>query len=56
MMDSDNTIVDSDAALLTGRSPCVLVDSSFSLLINAGYVLEDKAPNETASTSVATKP
>lgn len=51
-MGSDNTALDSDVALLSGRSPCVSVDSSFSQLINAGYVLVDSS-GESTTTSTA---
>jgi hypothetical protein len=53
MMGADDAALDSDVALLSGRSPCVMVDSSFSQLINAGFVLVDEASEETVTTSTA---
>ncbi|KAL3783422.1 hypothetical protein HJC23_002849 [Cyclotella cryptica] len=43
MMGSNTTALHSDVTLLSGRTPCVVVDSSFSQLINAGYVLVDSS-------------
>lgn len=53
MMGSDDKALDSDVALLSGKSPCILVDSSFSQLINAGYVEVDVVSEETSTTTTA---
>lgn len=42
MIGSDSTVLDSDVALLSGKSPCMVIDSSFSQLTNAGYVLVEE--------------
>ena len=49
MMGKDDNALDSDVALLSGRSPCVMVDSSFKQLINAGYIENDVAPEESTA-------
>jgi hypothetical protein len=42
-MGPNDEALDSDAVLLSGESPCVAVDSSFSHFINTGYVsIEEK--------------
>ena len=43
MMGLDNTAWDSAASVLSGRSPCMVVDSSSLHLTNAGYVLIDSS-------------
>jgi hypothetical protein len=53
MMGSDDKALDSDVALLSGKSQCVMVDSSFSQLINAGYVPVEDDGSETATTTTA---
>ena len=48
-MGSDSTALDSDVALLSGKTPCMVVDSSFSQLTNAGYVLVDSSGEATTT-------
>lgn len=52
MMGSDDKALDSDVALLSGRSQCTLIDPSFNQLINAGYVPVE-TPEETSTTTTA---
>ncbi|KAL7487108.1 hypothetical protein ACHAW6_012710 [Cyclotella cf. meneghiniana] len=49
MMGSDSTVLDSDVALLSGKSLCMAIDSSFSQLTNAGYVLVDSSGEATTT-------
>lgn len=51
MMGSTSGALDSDVALLSGRSACMMVDSSFTQLVNAGFVPIDDALDETSTTT-----
>ena len=54
---SDDKVLDSDVALLSGRTSCVTVDSSFSQLINAGYVpIDDSIQDDDESTETTAPP
>ena len=57
MAGSDDKVLDSDVALLSGRTSCVMVDSSFSQLINAGYVpIDDSIQEDNTSISTTAPP
>ena len=51
MMGSTSGALDSDVALLSGRSACIMVDSSFTQLVNAGFVQIDDGLDETSTTT-----
>jgi len=53
MMGSDSSALDSDVALLSGKTPCMVVDSSFSQLTNAGYVLVDSSGEATTTSTTS---
>lgn len=51
MMGQDASAIDSDVALLSGRSSCLVVDTSFSQLTNAGFVPVDSSAESDETTA-----